>query len=137
MTRLMVEYGDLLGIRHLAGALELRQGALDCAGTVAEVIRRAIGPEARDAFLGLLRGEGAAWTVIADGKDIPLSVLRLGDVVTSTVVTKAGEDPHVSAVVSLVPPMVLTSSVKLGVFATRLSAVTRLDQVLRYPGRQP
>lgn len=136
MIRLAVDYVDLLGVPHRAGALELRQGALDCAGATAEVIRRAIGLEAQEAFLGLLRGEGAAWTVVGAGNDIPLLSIRLGDVVTSTVVSDAGEDPHVSGVVSLSPPMVLTSSKKLGVFATRLSAVTRIDQVLRYPGQQ-
>lgn len=137
MSRIRMDYADLLGVPHLPGALELRQGALDCAGATAEVIRRSIGTEARDAFLGLLRGEGAAWTVIATGGDVPLSALRLGDVVTSTVVTEDGEEPHVSAVVSLAPPTVLTSSIKIGVFATRLSTVTRLDQVLRYPGNKP
>ena len=96
------------------------------AGMTAEVVRRACGEDAFHDFLRLVdEPDGDRW--------LQVNVLkpRLGDVALS-------RDPdrglHVSGVVSLDPPTVLSSSSVLGAYAWRLARITDLVGLYRYPG---
>lgn len=127
MSRTSVPYEDLLGVPHRSGALELTSGALDCAGVVAEVLRRVLGEEAKAAFVAQLTGSGSDWILVPEGE------AKLGDVVLS----EGRDGSHVSCVVSTGPTYALSSAYRLGTFATRLSSIKNLLGVYRYPGTKP
>ena len=110
---------------HVTGAVEPRRGALDCAGVVAEVLRRRFGAEAREAFIDASRGGGL------DAFEEVERANELADVVVS--INSDGK-VHVSALVSTSPPRVASSAYGHGVHVTRLSQVARVQQILRYAG---
>ena len=127
MTKESIQYEDLLGVPHVSGALDLSSGSLDCAGVVAEVIRRVLGEEARSAFIGQLAGTGCDWDEVA------IRDLQLGDVVLS----EGRDGPHVAAVVSIGPTYALSSAYRLGSFAARVASIKNIVSVYRYPGKKP
>lgn len=111
-----VQIDDLLGLRYEEGAYTAAAGALDCAGAVLEVLRRAGLREARSDFLRAIKqGVGSAWQRIDD-----LGAARVGDVF----VQEGGGEIHVSAVFALDPTRALTSTRKAGVRVARLAMLS-------------
>jgi hypothetical protein len=121
-----IEYQDLLEVPYESGRVRLEEaGTLDCFGMTAEVVRRACGEDAFDDFLQLLEDpDRERWT------QVNILNPKLGDVALSRCPERG---LHVSGVVSLDPPTVLSSSSRHGAYSWRLSMISDLIGLYRYP----
>lgn len=117
----------LLGAPHRAGAHDLAaDGALDCAGAVAEGLRALGMPAAATDLLRALE-EGADWPEVLETE------IQVGDVALSP--GRMGE-PHVSLVASLGPPVILFSSaLRVGAYSVPRSRMAGPLTFYRAPSR--